>query len=52
MSKLTDDFIEWVLSEYGIHLTAKPNPDGDSFEKIFPDLYFLLKENNDDNNTQ
>ena len=48
MSDAINEFIQWVLTEYGIHLTAKPDLNGDSFEKIFPNLYFLLKENNDD----
>ena len=44
MSKLTDDFIEWALSEYKIHLTAKPSLNGEKFEDLFPELYFLLKQ--------
>ena len=49
MSKLTDEFIEWALSEYGIHLTAQPNPDGDTFEKIFPYLAAMLKSAEENN---
>lgn len=49
MSKLTDDFIEWVLSEYHIKLTAVPSDNPDTFEKIFPYLAAMLKSAEENN---
>lgn len=49
MSKFTDDFIAWVLSEYHIKLTAVPSDNPDTFEKIFPDLAAMLKSEEENN---
>ena len=34
-----DDFIAFVKEQYGITLTAKPSTDGDTFEKLYGDLF-------------
>ena len=34
-----DDFIAFIKDQYGITLTAKPSADGDTFEKLYGDLF-------------
>lgn len=49
MSKLTEDFIEWVLSEHHIKLSMISN-NADIFQKLFPYLEEILKSNEEQNN--
>ena len=50
MSNLTDEFIEWVLSEYHIKLSGISNNNTDAFKKLLPDLEAMLKSNEEQNN--
>lgn len=50
MSNLTDEFIEWVLSEYHIKLSGVSNNNAYTLKKLFPDLEAMLKSNEEQNN--